>query len=104
MGPQGYKNHQYYVFGGVADLNPTAYLTSICNLPRVQNDKPVQFETTDDFLMDWADARKLAYSQCAGWIMNMAREWYKLKTRSLRSHADVGSAIGLILKVFASGL
>ncbi|KAJ7713022.1 hypothetical protein B0H14DRAFT_3017334 [Mycena olivaceomarginata] len=98
-----------------ADLNPTAYLTSICNLPPVQNDKvldtrvtvlfewglPVQFETTDDFLRDWADARKLAYSQCAGWIIeeseragDMAREWYKLKTRSLRSHADV----------FASGL
>ncbi|KAJ7872833.1 hypothetical protein B0H14DRAFT_2721360, partial [Mycena olivaceomarginata] len=70
---------------------------------------PVQFETTDDFLRDWADARKLAYSQCAGWIFwnfkieeseragDMAREWYK-------SHANVGSAIGLILKVFASGL
>ncbi|KAF7370990.1 Glycoside hydrolase family 5 protein [Mycena sanguinolenta] len=54
-GPQGYDNHLYYVFGGVADPNPTAYLTSICSmsthplllqspnlsfldLPRVQND------------------------------------------------------------------
>ncbi|KAJ7813146.1 glycoside hydrolase family 5 protein [Mycena olivaceomarginata] len=105
MGPQGYDNHLYYVFGGVADPNPTAYLTSICNLPRVQNDKvlgnsplwfgewglPVQFETTDDFLRDWADAQKLAYSKGAGWIFwnfkiekselagDMAREWSYLE-------------------------
>jgi hypothetical protein len=44
---------------------------------------------------------KIEKSELAG---DMAREWYKLNTRSLRSHADVGSAIGLILKVFASGL
>ncbi|KAJ7725264.1 glycoside hydrolase [Mycena olivaceomarginata] len=38
IGPQGYDNHFYYVFGGVADANPDAYMTSICNLNRVQND------------------------------------------------------------------
>ncbi|KAJ7725258.1 glycoside hydrolase family 5 protein [Mycena olivaceomarginata] len=83
MGPQGYDNHLYYSFGGVAAPNPTAYLTSICNLHRVQNDKvlgntplwfgewglPVQFNNaTDDFLKQWADAQKLAYGQGAGWI------------------------------------
>ncbi|KAJ7272652.1 glycoside hydrolase family 5 protein [Mycena haematopus] len=104
-GPQGYDNHLYYVFGGVADPNPTAYLTSICNLQRVQNDAalgnsplwfgewglPVQFNTTDAFLTQWADAQKLAYSQGAGWIFwnfkvekstlagDLAREWSYLE-------------------------
>ncbi|KAF8129653.1 hypothetical protein K438DRAFT_1789028, partial [Mycena galopus ATCC 62051] len=90
---------------GVADPNPEAYLTSICNLPRLQNDGklgnsplwfgewglPVQFDTTDAFLTQWADAQKLAYSQGAGWIFwnfkveeskqagNLAREWSYLK-------------------------
>ncbi|CAL1714506.1 unnamed protein product [Somion occarium] len=82
IGPQGYDNHLYYSFGGVADPNPEAYLTSICNLNRVQNDAalgnsplwfgewglPTQFSATDDFLNKWADAQKLAYSQGRGWI------------------------------------
>ncbi|KAJ6485722.1 glycoside hydrolase family 5 protein [Mycena sanguinolenta] len=104
-GPQGYDNHLYYVFGGVADPNPTAYLTSICsmsarslplrslNLPRVQNDAalgnsplwfgewglPVQFTTNNTFLTQWADAQKLAYSKGAGWIF-----WnFKVETSEL---------------------
>ncbi|KAI6118424.1 glycoside hydrolase family 5 protein [Pisolithus sp. B1] len=38
IGPQGYDNHLYYSFGGVADADPTAYMQSICNLQRIQND------------------------------------------------------------------
>ncbi|KAG1747935.1 glycoside hydrolase family 5 protein [Suillus paluster] len=82
IGPQAYDNHLYYSFGGVADANPTAYLTSICNLTRIQSDAAVgnsplwfgewglstQFNATDDFLYQWADAQKLAYSKGAGWI------------------------------------
>ncbi|KAF5371728.1 hypothetical protein D9758_003402 [Tetrapyrgos nigripes] len=101
MGPQGYDNHLYYVFGGVADPNPKAYMTSICNLQRVQNAQasrniplwfgewglPTQFSATDAFLRDWADAQKLAYTKGAGWIFwnfkveiseeagDLAREW-----------------------------
>ncbi|CDO68818.1 Glycoside Hydrolase Family 5 protein [Trametes cinnabarina] len=84
IGPQGYDNHLYYNFGGVADPNPDAYLTSICNLQRVQNDAalgnsplwfgewglPTQFNATDDFLYKWADAQKLAYSKGKGWIVS----------------------------------
>ncbi|KAK7031540.1 glycoside hydrolase family 5 protein [Favolaschia claudopus] len=117
IGPQGYDNHLYYVslisrFGGVADPNPTAYLTSICrNSPlwfggkpsprRVQIHNaahphaewglPVQFTATDQFLRQWADAQKLAYSKGAGWIFwnfkveksalagNLSREWSYLE-------------------------
>ncbi|KIP07427.1 glycoside hydrolase family 5 protein [Phlebiopsis gigantea 11061_1 CR5-6] len=101
IGPQGYDNHLYYSFGGVADANPDAYLTSICNLDRVQADAalgdsplwfgewglPTQFNATDEFLFQWADAQKLAYSQGAGWIFwnfkveiseaagDLARQW-----------------------------
>ncbi|EIN06302.1 glycoside hydrolase family 5 protein [Punctularia strigosozonata HHB-11173 SS5] len=101
IGPQGYDNHLYYVFGGVADPTPEAYMTSICNLDRVQTDAavgnsplwfgewglPTQFDATDEFLVDWADAQKLAYAKGAGWIFwnfkveisdlagDLAREW-----------------------------
>ncbi|KAE9386983.1 family 5 hypothetical beta glucosidase from glycoside dehydrogenase [Gymnopus androsaceus JB14] len=101
MGPQAYDNHLYYVFGGVADPTPEAYLQSICNLNRVQADAalgnsplwfgewglPTQFNATDEFLQQWADAQKLAYSEGAGWIFwnfkvensvlanNLSREW-----------------------------
>ncbi|KAJ6474668.1 glycoside hydrolase family 5 protein [Mycena vitilis] len=82
IGPQGYDNHLYYSFGGVADANPDAYMTSVCNLNRVQADAalgnsplwfgewglPTQFNATDAFLNQWADAQKLAYSKGAGWI------------------------------------
>ncbi|KAF9819351.1 hypothetical protein IEO21_02239 [Rhodonia placenta] len=101
IGPQGYDNHLYYSFGGVAAANPTAYMESICNLNRVQADAalgdtplwfgewglPTQFNATDEFLYMWADAQKLAYSQGAGWIFwnfkveqselagNLSRQW-----------------------------
>ncbi|KAL4065700.1 glycoside hydrolase family 5 protein [Scleroderma yunnanense] len=82
IGPQAYDNHLYYSFGGVADPNPTAYLESICNLQRVQDSAALgnspmwfgewalstNFNATDAFLKDWADAQKLAYSKGAGWI------------------------------------
>ncbi|KAJ3717752.1 glycoside hydrolase family 5 protein [Lentinula raphanica] len=100
-GPQAYDNHLYYVFGGVAAADPTDYMISICNLNRVQADAalgdsplwfgewglPTQFNATDAFLQQWADAQKLAYSQGAGWIFwnfkvehstlagNLSREW-----------------------------
>jgi len=101
IGPQGYDNHLYYSYGGVAAANPTAYLESICNLNRVQADAtlgdtplwfgewglPTQFDATDEFLYTWADAQKLAYSQGQGWIFwnfkveqseaagNLSRQW-----------------------------
>ncbi|KAI0734016.1 family 5 hypothetical beta glucosidase from glycoside dehydrogenase [Fomitopsis betulina] len=101
IGPQGYDNHLYYSYGGVADADPTAYLESICNLQRVQADAevgdsplwfgewglPTQFDATDEFLYMWADAQKLAYSQGQGWIFwnfhveqseaagNLSRQW-----------------------------
>ncbi|KAJ8588372.1 glycoside hydrolase family 5 protein [Rhizopogon salebrosus TDB-379] len=81
-GPQAYDNHLYYNFGGVADANPTAYMISICNLNRTQADAavgdsplwfgewglPTQFNATDDFLYQWADAQKFTYSKGAGWL------------------------------------
>ncbi|KAH9926968.1 glycoside hydrolase family 5 protein [Fomitopsis serialis] len=101
IGPQGYDNHLYYSYGGVAAANPTAYLESICNLNRVQTDAglgdtplwfgewglPTQFDATDEFLYMWADAQKRAYSQGQGWIFwnfkveqseaagNLSRQW-----------------------------
>jgi hypothetical protein len=30
-----------------------------------------EFNATDDFLSQWADAQKLAYSQGAGWIVRV---------------------------------
>ncbi|KIK99140.1 glycoside hydrolase family 5 protein [Paxillus rubicundulus Ve08.2h10] len=111
IGSQGYDNHLYYSYGGVADANPTAYLTSVCNLQRIQNDAavgnsplwfgewglPTQFNATDEFLYKWADAQKLAYSQGAGWIFwnfkteisslthgnALARQWSYLEGRNL---------------------
>ncbi|KAL5492617.1 hypothetical protein ACEPAI_4064 [Sanghuangporus weigelae] len=82
QGPQLYDNHLYYSFGGVADANEEAYLSSICNLQRVQDDASqgntplafgewslaTQFEPSDDFLKKWADAQKKAYSAGKGWI------------------------------------
>ncbi|OCB87636.1 glycoside hydrolase family 5 protein [Sanghuangporus baumii] len=81
-GPQVYDNHLYYSFGGVADANEEAYLTSICNLQRVQADSALQnsplvfgewslateFDPSDQFLAQWADAQKRAYSIGAGWM------------------------------------
>ncbi|KAL1733638.1 glycoside hydrolase superfamily [Schizophyllum commune] len=100
-GPQVYDNHLYYSFGGVADANEEAYMHSICNLQRVPDDAalgnsplvfgewglPTQFSASDEFLVKWADAQKLAYTQGAGWIFwnfkiersklagNLSRQW-----------------------------
>lgn len=82
IGPQGYDNHLYYSFGGVADANEDAYLTSVCNLDRIQSDAalgnsplwfgewglPTQFTASDAFLVKWADAQKFSYSKGAGWV------------------------------------
>ncbi|KAI6117179.1 glycoside hydrolase family 5 protein [Pisolithus croceorrhizus] len=82
IGPQGYDNHLYYSFGGVADADPTVYMQSICNLQRIQNDtvlgdSPLWFgewglatqcDASDSFLKQWGDAQKWAYGQSAGWI------------------------------------
>ncbi|KAF9466200.1 glycoside hydrolase family 5 protein [Collybia nuda] len=82
IGPQIYDNHLYYSFGGVADPNENAYLTSVCNLDRIQQDAnlgnsplffgewglPTQFTASDSFLRKWADAQKFSYSKGAGWI------------------------------------
>ncbi|KAJ7604572.1 glycoside hydrolase superfamily, partial [Roridomyces roridus] len=103
IGSQLYDNHLFVL--GVADANPDAYMTSICNLNRVQNDAavgnsplvfgewglPTQFNATDEFLNMWADAQKLAYSQGAGWMFwnfkvekselagNLSRQWSYLE-------------------------
>ncbi|PPQ63116.1 hypothetical protein CVT24_005827, partial [Panaeolus cyanescens] len=67
IGPQGYDNHLYYSFGGVADATEDAYLTSVCNLDRIEKDAALnnsplwfgewglstQFDATDDFLKKW---------------------------------------------------
>jgi len=81
-GPQVYDNHLYYSFGGVADANEEAYMTSICNLKRIQTDAALgnsplwfgewslatQFNATDKFIKKWADAQKFVYGMDAGWI------------------------------------
>ncbi|KAF8872215.1 glycoside hydrolase superfamily [Gymnopilus junonius] len=100
IGPQVYDNHLYYSYG-VADANEEAYLTSVCNLDRIQSDAalgnsplvfgewglPTQFNATDEFLVKWADAQKFSYSKGAGWIFwnfkveiselagDLARQW-----------------------------
>ncbi|KAJ7282090.1 glycoside hydrolase family 5 protein [Mycena rebaudengoi] len=105
IGPSSYDNHLYYVFGGVADANPDAYMRHICNLDRIEKDAvlgnsplifgewglPTQFSATDEFLMKWADAQKLQYGKDAGWIFwnfkveiselagDLAREWSYLE-------------------------
>ncbi|KAG6827783.1 hypothetical protein H0H92_010476 [Tricholoma furcatifolium] len=105
IGPQIYDNHLYYSFGGVADATPEAYLENNCNLDRIQADAALgnsplffgewalstQFNATDDFLRQWADSQKRAYSQGAGWIFwnfkveeselagDLARQWSYIK-------------------------
>ncbi|KAI0753516.1 glycoside hydrolase superfamily [Daedaleopsis nitida] len=82
IGPMGYDNHLYYSFGSVADANELAYMISICNLNRVEDDAamgntplwfgewalPTEFNASDEFLYKWGDAQKLAYSKSRGWI------------------------------------
>ncbi|TFY67559.1 hypothetical protein EVG20_g3897 [Dentipellis fragilis] len=98
IGPQGYDNHLYYNYGGVADPNPNAYMASICNLTRVQNDAALgnsplwfgewaittNFDATDAFLRDWGDAQKLAYSKGAGWI------WWNFRVEQSEKAGDLG--------------
>ncbi|KAF8909279.1 glycoside hydrolase family 5 protein [Gymnopilus junonius] len=102
IGPQVYDNHLYYSFGGVADANEEAYLTSVCNLDRIQSDAalgnsplvfgewglPTQFNATDEFLVKWRMHRsflipraldgssfwnfKVEISELAG---DLARQW-----------------------------
>ncbi|KAF8887331.1 glycoside hydrolase family 5 protein [Infundibulicybe gibba] len=105
IGPQGYDNHLYYSFGGVADANENAYLTSVCNLNRIEADAelnnsplwfgewglPTQFAASEDFLHKWADAQKFSYSKGAGWLFwnfkveisdaagDLARQWSYLE-------------------------
>jgi glucan endo-1,6-beta-glucosidase len=66
----------------VADPNPTAYFTTVCNLKRIENDKALgnsplwfgewslatQFGGDDSFMRDWADVQKLKYGEDKGWL------------------------------------
>ena len=59
-------------------------MTHLCNLNRLEIDETLsnvpmwfgewslatQFDATDEFLVKWADAQKLAYTQGAGWIVS----------------------------------
>jgi len=80
---------------GVADSNSEAYLQNLCNRNDIQNDTaagntPVwygewslatQFNATHEFLLKWADAQKLMYSQGAGWLF-----WnFKVEDEPLRT-------------------
>lgn len=93
IGAQAYDDHLYYNFGGVADPNEDAYLTDLCNKNRLSSDSKVgntplwfgewslatQFNATDEFIREWADAQKLIYGQGAGWIF-----WnFKIETSEL---------------------
>ncbi|KAG1863532.1 glycoside hydrolase family 5 protein [Suillus subalutaceus] len=90
IGPQAYDDHLYYSSAG---NDPTSYMISICNLPEIKADAALgnsplwfgewsldtQFNATDEFLYQWADAQKLAYSKGAGWIY-----WnFKIETSNL---------------------
>ncbi|KAF8307358.1 glycoside hydrolase [Clavulina sp. PMI_390] len=82
-GPQLYDNHLYLNYGGVAkNASAGAYMQVMCNLTKVADEAAIgdapmvfgewsvatNFNTTDDFIRDYGDAQKLAYSQGAGWI------------------------------------
>ncbi|KAI0297453.1 glycoside hydrolase family 5 protein [Multifurca ochricompacta] len=102
IGPQTYDHHLYYSFGGVADANEDAYMRNICHRNDIQRDTAsgntplwygewalsTQFDATNEFLRNWADAQKLAYSQDAGWLFwnfkiernsTYARQWSYLE-------------------------
>ncbi|KAG1908090.1 glycoside hydrolase family 5 protein [Suillus fuscotomentosus] len=82
IGPQAYDDHLYYSSAVRRGNDSTSYMTSICNLAEIQTDAALgnsplwfgewsldtQFNATDEFLYQWADAQKLAYSKGAGWI------------------------------------
>ncbi|KAF8749265.1 Cellulase (glycosyl hydrolase family 5) [Rhizoctonia solani] len=82
-GPQLYDAHLYFSFGGVADPNPDSYMRTICNTDRVKNayadnNNPLvfgewslatNFDASEDFIRDWADAQRYIYAgQADGWI------------------------------------
>ncbi|KAF8631314.1 hypothetical protein AX15_002460 [Amanita polypyramis BW_CC] len=100
IGPQLYDNHLYFSFGNVTKPDPKSYLKSMCNLNRVSRDAAVgnrplifgewslatEFEATDAFLQQWADAQKLVFSKGGGWIFwnfkatgRSARQWSYLE-------------------------
>ncbi|KAG2028266.1 hypothetical protein BDR03DRAFT_988583, partial [Suillus americanus] len=41
IGPQAYDNHVFYSHGGIANPDPTSYMSSICNFKRIQADAAV---------------------------------------------------------------
>ncbi|KLO13684.1 glycoside hydrolase [Schizopora paradoxa] len=98
IGPQFYDNHLYYAFGGTADATTDAYLTSLCTLNRVQADAEssnsplvfgewslqTEFTADDSFLVQFADAQKMAYSQGAGWI------YWNFKVENSSLSGDLG--------------
>ncbi|KAF8671708.1 Cellulase (glycosyl hydrolase family 5) [Rhizoctonia solani] len=68
---------------GVADPNPDSYMQTICNTDRVKNayadnNNPLvfgewslatNFDASEDFIRDWADAQRYIYAgQADGWI------------------------------------
>ncbi|KAH8834364.1 glycoside hydrolase family 5 protein [Flagelloscypha sp. PMI_526] len=75
-GPASYDDHLYYC------PNEDAYLRHICNLDRVASankdgNRPLsfgewslctQFAASEEFLVKWADAQNLAFSQDLGWF------------------------------------
>ncbi|KAK4695057.1 glucan endo-1,6-beta-glucosidase, partial [Phenoliferia sp. Uapishka_3] len=83
-GPSLFDNHLYLAFGYVApEATPKSYLTTICNNTRIAKaaavgDSPLFFgewslgtewsSSTDDFLRQFGDAQKLAFSKGAGWM------------------------------------
>ncbi|KAH7339142.1 glycoside hydrolase superfamily [Rhizoctonia solani] len=82
-GPQLYDAHLYFSFGGVAEPNADSYMRTICNTDRVQkayeqNNNPLvfgewslatNFDNSEEFLYDWADAQRHIYAgQADGWI------------------------------------
>ncbi|CUA70583.1 Glucan endo-1,6-beta-glucosidase B [Rhizoctonia solani] len=82
IGPQLYDAHLYFSFGGVADPNAESYMKVICNTDRVAkateaNNSPLvfgewslatNFNASQQFLHDWADAQRYIYAgQADGW-------------------------------------
>ncbi|KEP51496.1 glycoside hydrolase family 5 protein [Rhizoctonia solani 123E] len=83
IGPQLYDAHLYFSFGGVADANAESYMQVICNTDRVTkareaNNSPLvfgewslatNFNASNEFLHDWADAQRYIYAgQADGWF------------------------------------
>lgn len=56
----------------ITDLNRVQADAALGNSPLFFGEwgLPTQFAATDEFLVKWADAQKLAYSQSRGWIVS----------------------------------